>query len=101
MARPLDALAREHAEDAIEALANIMGNDLEKSSDRIAAAKEILNRGHGTPKEAKIGIPLTREQAKQLAAMSDAELRSIIEHAPLPMLEAPEPAEEARDPLLD
>jgi len=100
MGRPLDAIAREHTEDAVEALASIMNGELEKSSDRIAAAREILSRGHGVPKDAKIGIPLTREQAKQLAAMSDYELRSIIEHAPLPMLAAPEPLPE-HDPLLD
>ncbi len=108
MAR-LDALAQGHSDRAIETLAEIMNCDLEKASDRISAAKEILDRGYGKPAQAVIALPLNRQQRALLAAYSDEQLLTVVESQPLPRLEytdaelveAAQPAEPAVDPLLE
>jgi len=40
-------LAREHTQDAIKTLVDIMGDDKAHHSARVAAAKELLDRGYG------------------------------------------------------
>jgi hypothetical protein len=42
-------LARDHAEIAIQALADVVGNGLAKDMARVAAAKVLLERGFGAP----------------------------------------------------
>lgn len=42
-------LARDHAEDAIAALAEVMNDSDEKGAARVAAARALLDRGFGAP----------------------------------------------------
>lgn len=46
-AEEIKALARDHAEDAITALADVMNDPGEKGAARVAAAKTLLERGFG------------------------------------------------------
>lgn len=48
-AEEIKALARDHAEDAIAALASVMNDGGEKGAARVAAAKTLLERGFGAP----------------------------------------------------
>ena len=91
--RKADALAREHTEEAIARLAQIMRDGEDR--DAISASKELLDRGHGKPLTATIALPVSRQQAALLAQMSDDELEASVVGTQLPRL-AP-----ARDPLLD
>lgn len=68
-------------------LAEILDED--DPRHRIAAAKELLDRGHGKPLNAVIQVPTSRAQAQKLAAMSDAELQDALRSTPLPQLAAP------------
>jgi HEAT repeat protein len=100
--RPADALAREHTERAISTIAEIMDDPLAEQRDRLAAAKEILDRGHGKPLTATIALPMSRQQAAALAAMTDEELDAIIQSTQLPRLQpAIEHKPRAVDPLLE
>lgn len=93
--READRLAREHTERAVSTIANIMDDELNEPRDRLAAAKELLDRGHGKPLTATIALPVSRQQAALLAQMSDDELEASVVGTQLPRL-AP-----ARDPLLE
>ena len=113
MAKRPDALAQSHGERAIQVMAEIMNDGLEKASDRLNAAKEILDRGYGKPAQATISLPATREQLRMLAGFTDEQLLTVVESAPLPKLEyhdaefepvktTGKPSRDtARDPLLD
>ena len=94
--RSADNLAREYTEEAIETLADIMRS--EDNRDRLSAAKELLDRGHGKPLSATIALPISRQQAAALAAMSDEDLMAAVTGAPLPRLIKQAPK---HDPLLD
>ena len=106
MSARADELARHHTERAIATLAEIMEDPIAEDKDRIKAASEILDRGHGKASQAIIAVPATREQRQLLAALSDAELMKRITSTPLPSLAdmrvEPIDAEfaEAPDPLL-
>ncbi len=51
-------LARQHTEEAIGCLLEIMRDRTEKGTARVAAAQEILNRGYGKPAaEADLVLP--------------------------------------------
>jgi hypothetical protein len=93
--RSADKLAREHTERAISTIAEIMDDPFAESRDRISAAKELLDRGHGKPLTATIALPMSRQQAAALAQMSDDELEQSVVGTQLPRL-AP-----IKDPLLD
>lgn len=80
-----DVLAREHTEKAIATLAEAMDNPMNETRERISAAKELLDRGHGKAAQAIIALPPTRQQAAMLAGMSDEDLMAIV-HQPLPRL---------------
>jgi cellobiose-specific phosphotransferase system component IIA len=97
-----DSLAREHTEKAIDTIAEIMDDTFAENKDRLAAAKEILNRGHGMPSQAIIAVPGNRALAAQLAQMSDDELMKVLTETRLPRL-APIEATftEVPDPLLE
>jgi hypothetical protein len=95
MTRSADSLARDHTEAAINVLAEAL-NDVD-TKYQIAAAKELLDRGHGKPLNATISVPVNRQQAQRLAAMTDEELQDAIRATPLPQLTAPVMAKEDYD----
>lgn len=106
--RRLDSLAREHMERALEILVEIMNDPLADNRERLAAVREILDRGHGKPLAATIALPASRRQIVELAALSDEELEAAIQQHQLPRLvkvSAIEHHQSAmafdRDPLLD
>jgi hypothetical protein len=72
-----DSLARLHTREAIGTLVDVMRDKEARSSDRIAAAKEVLDRGHGKATQAIISIPARHAVAARLAAMSDEALLAI------------------------
>ena len=84
--RSADNLAREHTERAIETIAHIMDDWTAEDRDRIAAANALLDRAHGKPVNAVIQVPMNRQIAQQLAAMSDQELEDQMMAQPLPRL---------------
>lgn len=99
--RSLDAMAREHTETAVKTLADVMVDPFAENRDRIKAANDLLDRGHGKPLVATIALPANRRQAAQLAAMSDDELMAQIQSTPLPrLLEQPTTIDNGPDPLL-
>ena len=49
------ALAQQYTEDAIEALVSIMQGAKQPPAARVAAAKELLDRGHGRAPQAITG----------------------------------------------
>lgn len=98
--RAADSLAREHTETAIKTVAEIMRDPLAENRDRLAAARDILDRGHGKPLQATIALPANRRQAAQLAAMSDEELTAAVQGAQLPRLISQEEFDSQADPLL-
>lgn len=85
MSRRLDELAREHTESAVTVLAEAMNDPFAETRDRIRAAAEILDRGHGKAVTATIALPANRAQARILAGMSDDDLMAIV-NRPLPRL---------------
>lgn len=97
MTRSADSLARDHTETAINVLVDAM-DDVD-TKYRIAAAKELLDRGHGKPLNATIQVPTSRAQAARLANMSDAELQDALRSTPLPQLAAPLLHPEEREAL--
>lgn len=102
--RPADTLAREHTEVAIQTIADVMVDPFAENKDRLSAAKEILDRGHGKPMQAIIQVPASKAVAARLAALSGDELLEIM-NRPLPRLAAPIEGEcvevAERDPLLE
>ena len=84
--RPLDAQARDHTERAVEVIASIMDDPMAEHRDRLKAANDILDRGHGKPLVATIALPANRAAAARLASMSDEELMNAIQSTPLPRL---------------
>lgn len=70
--RRADALAREHTEEAIAKLVDIMRHG--EDGDSLKASNSLLDRGHGKALVATIAVPSNQEQARLLAAMSDEEL---------------------------
>lgn len=97
--RSADALAREHTEEAIDTLANIMGDWAAEDRDRAAAANALLDRGHGKPLTAVISVPASKQLQAQLAAMSDDDLIQRIQGAELPRLAQSATDAELVDPL--
>lgn len=88
-----DTIARRHTADAMQALVDVMhqkpriettddGDSIlvegANASARVAAAKEILARGHGMPTQAIITMPANPRRSEQLAAMSDSALLAAI-----------------------
>lgn len=89
--RSADAQARDHTADAIDVLREVMIDPLAEHKDRIKAAAELLDRGHGKAVNAVISVPLERRQGAQLAAMTDDDLMELIRSAPLPQLISHQP----------
>ena len=93
--RDASNLAREHTERAIETIANVMDDWSAEDRDRLAAANALLDRAHGKPVNAVIQVPMNRQIAQQLAAMSDEELEDQMMAQPLPRLA------QSREPIID
>lgn len=88
--RNADAQARDHTEEAINVLHDIMVDPFQEAKDRLRAAESLLERGHGKAVSAVISIPLERRQKAEMAAMTDEELMAAIRDTPLPRLAAPQ-----------
>jgi hypothetical protein len=86
-----DAMARDHAKEAIGVMHDIMTDPFQEAKDRLRAAEALLDRGHGKAVSAVISVPLERRQKAETAAMSDEELMAAIRDTPLPRLAAPQP----------
>lgn len=82
-------LAREHTDSAIQVVTEIMNDPFAENKDRLKAAQEILDRGHGKPTQAVIAVPPSKKLAQQLAALTNDELLAIVKGTPLPRLSAP------------
>lgn len=79
MSKRLDQKARERGEAALDVIDEIMSDPFAENKDRLAAAREMLDRGHGKPQQAVIMVPLDRQRRQAAALYSDAELDDIIE----------------------
>lgn len=96
-------MAREHTEQAIQTIAEVMNDPFAENRDRLAAANAMLDRGHGKAAQAVIAIPPLRAAREEAARLTDDELDAIILSAPLPQLRhESEDATDAEiiDPLL-
>lgn len=96
-------LARDHDVEAIKVIKSIMDDPLCEPKDRLKAAMELLDRGHGKAAQAIIAVPANRKMIAELAAMSEDQLYAVIQSEPLPRLGAPVidvEVEEGPDPLL-
>ncbi len=80
-------LARRHSPEAILTLVTQMRTG-EKSSDRIAAAKEILNRGLGLPPQS-IDIAFHKKRIDELSAEQLREFRERYVASMIPLLAHP------------
>lgn len=89
--RNADAQARDHTEEAIDVLHEIMVDPSHEAKDRLRAAEALLERGHGKAVSAVISVPLERRQKAEMAAMTDEELMAAIRDTPLPRLAVPQP----------
>lgn len=98
--RSLDNLAREHTEKAVQVLVDVMDDPLAEHRDRLKAANDILDRGHGKPLAATIALPANRAAAQRLAQMTDQELMDAIQSTPLPRLVQQHEVAIEVDPLL-
>jgi hypothetical protein len=101
--RPVEQMARDHTATAIEVIATVMADPFAEDRDRLRAAQEMLDRGHGKPVNTTVQVPSARAAAALLASMSDEELMLVLQQAPLPRLAAPIDAEfvdVTPDPLL-
>ena len=66
------ALARQHADAAIDFLAKLLVDESAASSARVQAAREILDRGYGKP------IAMSADVTDNLDDVSVEELREVI-----------------------
>jgi hypothetical protein len=89
--KSVDALARDHDEEAISVIREIMIDPFSEAKDRIRAAETLLDRGHGKAAQAIIAVPATKKMMQQAAALEDSALLDIIRGEPLPRLSAPQP----------
>lgn len=70
--RSLRDLARVHTGAAIQALADVVCSTTERAAARIAAARELLDRGHGR-------VQVADPDERLLEELSDEELERLIE----------------------
>ncbi len=73
---PVIELIASNVKAAVSTLAEIMHNQDARSSDRIAAAREILDRKYGKPNQ-----PVTHKEDVDLEKLSDAELAKLLPRA--------------------
>ncbi len=75
----IEETARSHAQMAIATLAEICADELALPAARMAAARELLDRGYGKPLSAVVSVPApTTARIQQLAAMSEQQLLAIV-----------------------
>lgn len=80
MSKLIDQLARDRGERAIDVIGEIMDDPFAENKDRLAAAREMLDRGFGKPTQAVVAVPLGRLARLRAAALySDDELAGIID----------------------
>ena len=71
-AEEIKAYARDYAEEAIDALREVMNNGVEKGAARAAAAKTMLERGFGAPErkvEQKVEHTIVDQRRAHLEAL--------------------------------
>lgn len=85
-ARSADSLARDHTEEALGVIRDVMLDPLAENKDRLRAAETLIDRGHGKAVSAVISVPLAKRLSAALATMSDEELLERIREEPLPRL---------------
>lgn len=86
--RAADDQARDYTDEAIQTFAEVMRDPLAEHRDRLRAAENLVERGHGkavTP----IAVMPGQKLKDQLAALTNDQLIQIIEQNPLPKLAAP------------
>jgi hypothetical protein len=101
--RNIDEQARSYSSEAIKTFAEVMRDPLAENRDRLRAAENLVDRGHGkavTP----IAVKTQGKIRDQLASLTDDELYAIVHAEPLPSLVGPDRVIEADfdevDPLL-
>lgn len=75
----LTGSAQSLAQQALDTLADVMTNG--KDRDRVAAAKEVLARGHGNAYTQAAPSTMQSQIAQQLAGMTDAQLLAVAQAA--------------------
>jgi hypothetical protein len=71
-----DEIARDLTQKALDTIELLM-DDGDLDSVRLAAARDILDRGWGKPLQATIAIPASRKVTAELMGLDDGELLSI------------------------
>ena len=99
--RPVDDQARDYDDEVVGVFAEIMRDPFAENRDRLRAAENLVDRGHGkaiTP----IALNTGKGLRAQLAEMTLDDLYAVVHADPLPSLAAPvQDAEfEEVDPLL-
>lgn len=99
--RNITEQAQGYSSEAIKTFAEVMRDPMAENRDRLRAAENLVDRGHGkavTPIAVKGGGKLR----DQLAELSDDELYAIVHAEPLPSLAGPvtDAEFEEVDPLL-
>lgn len=94
-----DAIARDHTEEALKIIRDVMIDPLNETRDRLRAAETLLDRGHGKAVSAVISIPAGKRLAAQMAEYDDEALLMVIRETPLPRLGAP--AVEEVEPVIE
>lgn len=101
--------ARELSDRALATISEVMEDPFAEDKDRLKAASEILDRGHGKATQAVIAIPASQAIRDEAAKLSRQQLLEIIQRAELPRLRHESEAidaefasvSEAKDPLLE
>lgn len=98
MSKTLDQLARERTDSALGVINEVMTDPFAENKDRLRAAIEMLDRGHGKPLAATISVPMAKQKQAQLSKMTDADLMAHLQSTPLPtLLSLPTPDAEFTD----
>lgn len=98
--------ARQRTDKALGVIEEIMDDPFAEDRDRLKAAQEMLDRGHGKSTQAVIALPATHAAREAAAKLTRSELLAIIKSADLPRLRHDavdadfEPVVK-KDPLLD
>lgn len=79
MSKSLSEKARELEDVAVRTIVDVMTDPFAENKDRLAAAREILDRGHGKPSQAIIAVPGEKARREAAALYTDAELDQIID----------------------
>lgn len=98
--------ARELTDKALRTMDEVMSDPWAEDKDRLKAAAEILDRGHGKATQAVIALPASQAVRDEAAKLTRTQLLEIIQRAELPRLrnEAIDGEFEempARDPILE